>query len=78
MVLFWIMVLGKTEGYVKIVTKKAYFPNVYVPGYLTFELLGTSGYDYYHVDDLDQIATCHEAVKQVCNILIWHFWEKVI
>ena len=34
-------------------------------GYLTFELLGTSGYDYYHVDDLEQVATCHEAVMQV-------------
>jgi len=33
-------------------------------GYLTFELLGTSGYDYYHVDDLDQVASCHEAVMQ--------------
>jgi len=33
-------------------------------GYLTFELLGTSGYDYYHVDDLEQVASCHEAVMQ--------------
>lgn len=31
-------------------------------GYLPFELLGTSGYDYYHVDDLDRVITCHEAL----------------
>lgn len=29
-------------------------------GYLPFEVLGTSGYDYYHVDDLDTLAKCHE------------------
>ncbi|KAG8188804.1 hypothetical protein JTE90_009193 [Oedothorax gibbosus] len=29
-------------------------------GYLPFEVLGTSGYDYYHVDDLDNIAASHE------------------
>lgn len=29
-------------------------------GYLPFEVLGTSGYDYYHVDDLDNLAKCHE------------------
>ncbi|XP_013774889.1 circadian locomoter output cycles protein kaput-like isoform X1 [Limulus polyphemus] len=33
-------------------------------GYLPFEVLGTCGYDYYHVDDLDQIAACHEALMQ--------------
>ncbi|KAJ8983465.1 hypothetical protein NQ317_014923 [Molorchus minor] len=31
-------------------------------GYLPFELLGTSGYDYYHVDDLNQVVVCHEAL----------------
>lgn len=31
-------------------------------GYLPFELLGTSGYDYYHVDDLDNVVNCHEAL----------------
>lgn len=30
-------------------------------GYLPFEVLGTSGYDYYHVDDLDNVVTCHES-----------------
>ncbi|KAG2463672.1 CLOCK protein, partial [Polypterus senegalus] len=29
-------------------------------GYLPFEVLGTSGYDYYHVDDLELLAKCHE------------------
>ncbi|KAF7688979.1 hypothetical protein HF521_013786 [Silurus meridionalis] len=29
-------------------------------GYLPFEVLGTSGYDYYHVDDLELIAQCHK------------------
>ncbi len=33
-------------------------------GYLPFELLGTSGYDYYHFDDLDRITQCHEALMQ--------------
>uniref|UniRef100_A0A0A9W299 Circadian locomoter output cycles protein kaput n=1 Tax=Lygus hesperus TaxID=30085 RepID=A0A0A9W299_LYGHE len=33
-------------------------------GYLPFEVLGTSGYDYYHVDDLDKVITCHEALMQ--------------
>ena len=31
-------------------------------GYLPFELLGTSGYDYYHHDDLKYISECHEAL----------------
>ncbi|XP_076668687.1 circadian locomoter output cycles kaput protein Clock isoform X1 [Andrena cerasifolii] len=33
-------------------------------GYLPFEVLGTSGYDYYHVDDLDRVVTCHESLMQ--------------
>lgn len=32
-------------------------------GYLPFEVLGTSGYDYYHFDDLEKVVACHEA----CN-----------
>lgn len=32
-------------------------------GYLPFEVLGTSGYDYYHMDDLEKVATCHEICK---------------
>lgn len=32
-------------------------------GYLPFEVLGTSGYDYYHVDDLETLAKCHEQRK---------------
>nr|XP_060625743.1 neuronal PAS domain-containing protein 2 isoform X2 [Anolis sagrei ordinatus] len=33
-------------------------------GYLPFEVLGTSGYDYYHVDDLQLLAQCHEHLMQ--------------
>ncbi|KAH0624616.1 hypothetical protein JD844_032270 [Phrynosoma platyrhinos] len=33
-------------------------------GYLPFEVLGTSGYDYYHVDDLQLLARCHEHYVQ--------------
>ncbi|XP_017176139.1 circadian locomoter output cycles protein kaput isoform X3 [Mus musculus] len=33
-------------------------------GYLPFEVLGTSGYDYYHVDDLENLAKCHEHLMQ--------------
>ncbi|XP_042324225.1 circadian locomoter output cycles protein kaput [Sceloporus undulatus] len=33
-------------------------------GYLPFEVLGTSGYDYYHVDDLEDLAKCHEHLMQ--------------
>lgn len=34
-------------------------------GYLPFEVLGTSGYDYYHFDDLEKVVTCHEARKYI-------------
>ncbi|XP_033257663.1 neuronal PAS domain-containing protein 2 isoform X4 [Orcinus orca] len=33
-------------------------------GYLPFEVLGTSGYDYYHVDDLELLARCHQHLMQ--------------
>ncbi|XP_055380782.1 circadian locomoter output cycles protein kaput [Condylostylus longicornis] len=33
-------------------------------GYLPFEVLGTSGYDYYHFDDLEKVILCHEALMQ--------------
>ncbi|XP_017779823.1 PREDICTED: circadian locomoter output cycles protein kaput-like isoform X3 [Nicrophorus vespilloides] len=33
-------------------------------GYFPFELLGTSGYDYYHTDDLERVVGCHEALMQ--------------
>ncbi|KAK3523202.1 hypothetical protein QTP86_021761 [Hemibagrus guttatus] len=33
-------------------------------GYLPFEVLGTSGYDYYHVDDIESLAKCHEHLMQ--------------
>uniref|UniRef100_A0A336KII5 CSON011139 protein n=1 Tax=Culicoides sonorensis TaxID=179676 RepID=A0A336KII5_CULSO len=33
-------------------------------GYLPFEVLGTSGYDYYHCDDLDKVVASHEVLMQ--------------
>ncbi|XP_074134469.1 circadian locomoter output cycles protein kaput-like [Sminthopsis crassicaudata] len=36
----------------------------HIIGYLPFEVLGTSGYDYYHVDDLESLAKCHEQLMQ--------------
>lgn len=39
-------------------------------GYLPFEVLGTSGYDYNHFDDLDNIISCHETGN---NILFTQF-----
>ncbi|XP_005113503.2 circadian locomoter output cycles protein kaput-like [Aplysia californica] len=33
-------------------------------GYLPFEVLGTSGYDYYHPDDLEIVSKCHEQCKR--------------
>ncbi|KAL3212920.1 hypothetical protein MRX96_051788 [Rhipicephalus microplus] len=33
-------------------------------GYLPFEVLGTSGYDYYHVEDLEKVAAGQEALMQ--------------
>ena len=51
-------------------------------GYLTFELLGTSGYDYYHSDDLEHVASCHEQLMQVlcsCSCSLAHpraCWTK--
>lgn len=33
-------------------------------GYLPFEVLGTSGYDYYHPDDLDGVTTSHEQLMK--------------
>nr|WDV40241.1 circadian locomotor output cycles kaput [Sinonovacula constricta] len=33
-------------------------------GYLPFEVLGTSGYDYYHPDDLDGVTSSHEQLMK--------------
>lgn len=49
-------------------------------GYLPFEVLGTSGYDYYHFDDLDRVVTCHEACKLMLNhieTLILFFGKRI-
>ncbi|KFP00748.1 Circadian locomoter output cycles protein kaput, partial [Calypte anna] len=42
-------------------------------GYLPFEVLGTSGYDYYHADDLELLARCHEHCKflSLCSMPVF-------
>ncbi|XP_075161247.1 circadian locomoter output cycles kaput protein Clock isoform X2 [Haematobia irritans] len=37
-------------------------------GYMPFEVLGTSGYDYYHFDDLDDIVASHEKLMLVGKV----------
>jgi hypothetical protein len=32
-------------------------------GYTSMEVLGTSGYDFYHADDLESIIECHKICK---------------
>lgn len=47
-------------------------------GYLPFEVLGTSGYDYYHVDDLETLAKCHEQCEgSRLHTFSWVFFVKV-
>lgn len=33
-------------------------------GYMSIEVLGTSGYNYYHFDDLDKVSECHRIVLE--------------
>ncbi|KAJ7425300.1 Neuronal PAS domain-containing protein 2 [Willisornis vidua] len=49
-----------TYEYIKFVGNFRSYSN----GYLPFEVLGTSGYDYYHIDDLELLARCHEHLMQ--------------
>lgn len=43
-------------------------------GYLPIEVLGTSGYDYYHFDDLENVVACHQAREFVNTIdLMLHY-----
>jgi len=41
-------------------------------GYMPFEVLGTSGYDYYHFDDLDSIVACHEERRFDYNLIFYN------
>ncbi|XP_042630311.1 circadian locomoter output cycles protein kaput-like isoform X3 [Cyprinus carpio] len=50
-------------------------------GYMPFEVLGTSGYDYYHVDDLHLLAKCHEHWQQwiwlqTTYYITYHQWNS--
>lgn len=44
-------------------------------GYSRIELLGTSGYDYIHMDDLEQVAESHDQCNQpihfVAKLMMW-------
>lgn len=47
-------------------------------GYLPFEVLGTSGYDYYHFDDLEKVVMCHEAcalINVALNEMFYNFQD---
>lgn len=38
-----------------------YFRGPSIIGYMPFEVLGTSGYEYYHIDDLENVILSHQA-----------------
>lgn len=40
-----------------------YFRGPSIIGYMPFEVLGTSGYEYYHIDDLEDVILSHQARK---------------
>jgi hypothetical protein len=40
-----------------------YFRGPSIIGYMPFEVLGTSGFEYYHIDDLEDVILSHEARK---------------
>ena len=41
-------------------------------GYLPFEVLGTSGYDYYHPEDLENISKSHEQRTYLTHTVMHH------
>lgn len=47
-------------------------------GYSLLEVLGTLGYDYYHIDDIDKIAECHKLLleKGECTSPYYRFLTK--
>lgn len=46
-------------------------------GYLPFEVLGTSGYDYYHYDDLGKVLLSHEECNLKTNIIYKSINERI-
>ena len=38
--------------------------NLIVSGYMPFEVLGTSNYDYIHMDDLEELSECHKELMR--------------
>ncbi|KRY54262.1 Circadian locomoter output cycles protein kaput [Trichinella britovi] len=41
-----------------------------ITGYTPFEIVGCSGYDYYHADDLEQISADHETLMHTKEVLM--------
>ncbi|KAF4799959.1 Neuronal PAS domain-containing protein 2 [Turdus rufiventris] len=57
----YIKFVGNFRSYSNVILDSGAPPII---GYLPFEVLGTSGYDYYHIDDLELLARCHEHLMQ--------------
>ena len=36
---------------------------IQIIGFSSSEILGTSGYDYCHIDDIDELIECHKLCK---------------
>jgi len=50
-----------------------YFRGPSIIGYMPFEVLGTSGYEYYHIDDLEDVILSHQARKEIIAVNIFNF-----
>lgn len=58
---------------------KKYFRSTLVLGFLPQELLGTSMYEYYHHDDIQALAECHEHALKTTDLVttsIYRFRTK--
>lgn len=40
---------------------------------MPFEVLGTSGYEYYHTDDLEDVISSHHARKYIDKYIFFNF-----